>query len=73
LNPKAACLKRREEEKTEDLNTVSITLAPHNSYGNLNTNENLHALNSNGQQSNLIVAGTSATSSNVDGWWLTVI
>lgn len=29
LNPKAACLKRREEEKTEDLNqSVSITLAP---------------------------------------------
>jgi hypothetical protein len=72
LNPKAACLKRREEEKTEDLNTVSITLAPHNSYGNLNTNENLHALNNNGQL-NSIVAGTSATSSNVDGWWLTVI
>jgi transcription factor 4/12 len=32
LNPKAACLKRREEEKTEDLNqsSVSITLAPTN-------------------------------------------
>lgn len=29
LNPKAACLKRREEEKTEDLNTSSqIGLAP---------------------------------------------
>ena len=71
MNPKAACLKRREEEKTEDLNTVSITLAPHNSYGNLNPNENnIHTLNnSGGQQSNLIVPGTSS----VDGWWLTVI
>ena len=29
MNPKAACLKRREEEKTEDLNTSSqIGLAP---------------------------------------------
>lgn len=29
LNPKAACLKRREEEKTEDLNTsASIGLTP---------------------------------------------
>ena len=73
LNPKAACLKRREEEKTEDLNTVSITLAPHNNYGNISSNENLHSLNNSGQQPNLIVAGTSSTSSNVDGWWLTVI
>jgi len=29
LNPKAACLKRREEEKTEDLNTsTSMGLTP---------------------------------------------
>ena len=68
MNPKAACLKRREEEKTEDLNTaVSITLAPHN-YGGMSANENINT-NLNNGQGNIIAPGTS---SSVDGWWLAV-
>lgn len=45
LNPKAACIKRREEEKTEDINSsVSLTLTPHN--GGLGNTGLMHSLNS---------------------------
>ncbi len=54
LNPKAACLKRREEEKTEDLNSPSL-LAP---TGGL-SNSNLMGLNPNDQLSGLVCSNTS--------------
>lgn len=85
LNPKAACLKRREEEKTEDLNqSVSITLAPTMSNAhvgqlnavNIGLNENLLA----SQSSAPGIMGLGQTGGNLpnssvpnmDGWWMTV-
>ncbi len=71
LNPKAACLKRREEEKTEDINaSVSLTLAPQNA-GLMNniSNENINTMIGN-QMNNLVNPTTSNT---IDNWWLQVI
>jgi hypothetical protein len=68
LNPKAACLKRREEEKTEDINaSVSLTLAPQNT-GLMNniSNENINTMIGN-QMNNLV---NPTTSSSIDNWWL---
>jgi hypothetical protein len=83
LNPKAACLKRREEEKTEDLNSTSINLTPHGNNQNVNLmphassgvmgsmNENINMMNPN--VSNYpATSATSSSSSSVDGWWLAV-
>lgn len=56
MNPKAACLKRREEEKTEDLNSPSsILLAPSGV-----SSSNLMGLNPNDQLNSLIGASNSA-------------
>ena len=79
LNPKAACLKRREEEKTEDLNqSVSITLAPatQNS-GNLIAPTQLSLSLGENIMPNQSMPGmggcqTSSGSGTVDNWWMPV-
>lgn len=82
LNPKAACLKRREEEKTEDLNqSVSITLAPATSNSsNLITPAQLNLSLGENIMPNQPMPGmggcqtsSSIGSGSVDGWWMTVI
>lgn len=76
LNPKAACLKRREEEKTEDLNqSVSITLAPTGS--SMGSNQLNIGLGDNmlSNQSMGSMGGQTSSSSvgaNIDGWWCSV-
>ena len=57
LNPKAACLKRREEEKTEDLNAPAL-LAPSSS--GVHSTSNLMGLNSNDQLNGLGMTPNSA-------------
>ncbi len=83
LNPKAACLKRREEEKTEDLNSTSINLTPHGNNQNVNlmphaTSGGMGSMNENINTMNPHVgnypatSATSSSSSSIDGWWLAV-
>ena len=63
-------MKRREEEKTEDINaSVSLTLAPQNS-GLMNniSNENINTMIGN-QMNNLV---NPTTSNSIDNWWLQV-
>ena len=71
LNPKAACLKRREEEKTEDLNTsTSISLAPTTSGENLSSTQAiLNSANSTG----LVHQSNTGSTSSIDNWWIAVI
>jgi hypothetical protein len=79
LDPKAACLKRREEEKTEDINSsgsVSLNLAPQQTSANMMNsqmgNENINTLGV-GMSNQMNNMGTHPTSSSsIDNWWLTV-
>lgn len=82
LNPKAACLKRREEEKTEDLNqSVSITLAPASSGGSglvgssqlgLGLAENMLPNQSIGGMGGCPTSSASMGGAPIDNWWMTV-
>jgi transcription factor 4/12 len=70
LNPKAACLKRREEEKTEDINQpISLNLTP----------SGISAAGSMGGLSDALNASAAAfmgtqghSSAQGDNWWMSV-
>lgn len=71
LNPKAACLKRREEEKTEDLNQpISLNLTPSglttSMSGNGCINDGL------GNAGLMSLQGQTQSNPQIDNWWMSV-
>ncbi|RNA06219.1 transcription factor [Brachionus plicatilis] len=71
LNPKAACLKRREEEKTEDLNQpISLNLTP----SGLSTQMGGSGCVSDGLSAAGLMGlqGQTQSNSQIDNWWMSV-
>lgn len=71
LNPKAACLKRREEEKTEDLNQpISLNLTPSGLTTSMSANG---CINDGLNNAGLIgLQGQGQSNSQIDNWWMSV-
>lgn len=67
LNPKAACLKRREEEKTEDINQpISLNLTPSGMPSGVG------CLNDGLSNPSLMGLQAQGPSAQMDNWWMTV-
>lgn len=76
LNPKAACLKRREEEKTEDINQpISLNLTPSglSTSGQLGSggggcmSDGLNGVNNAGLMG---IQGQGQSNAQIDNWWM---
>ncbi|CAF0839296.1 unnamed protein product [Brachionus calyciflorus] len=73
LNPKAACLKRREEEKTEDLNQpISLNLTPSgiSSNGPVGSSCLNDGLSNSGANNPGLIGMQGQANTQMDNWWM---